>query len=571
MSEDSYVAVNNLQTSLVALNQKRHHILNIPKSLGELIEQDYQQGIFIFFGKSKSSQRKGKEGVLWLLSTIYNRTVEKDRTVSGRVHLPARSMEDRFGKSKLVNWYNISKFCLTQQYILTDNNYYKGIKAKSYWLNPKNIHGTTAMYFHLKEPVIINKRIREFKRLKSEQLRYWKESNRIPSVAITRENLSKLVFEKRELNFVCQSMLNITADSLLDWINLVKQDKEGHHSDESLLVNLYCNTALWYSSTDKVSTTQGKKRDRTEESTPRRDALSHTHHSVPPFFDIGDIGSNIPLPTRSQSTLSAAKEKEEKSVDTSRRFQLLQSLISLLLNLEEKGVFLDNKGGRLYSPITNLKREARKALRYWNESGECERLVNFDIKTCQPWILGICILKAFEKEGKQPPQDVYNYLHLIENSDFYYAILDYMKKEQSPENREKTKKGVMKDFYRSKYYNKKSNVISDLPQQDAGKFVMTKFPSVWKWLLNNKGYEIKSEVPIMMQRMEADYFIGSVIQELSAKKIWCLTIHDSLLVRERDARDVELFLMQSILSFFGRSPIIDKEVYGQVNDHKKAA
>jgi hypothetical protein len=563
--------INLLLPERLSQTEKKKHVVSLPQSLAQSIRGAQQKGAFKYFGNKSKAQRKGYQAVWWLLSDIYRKTILRDKK---EVQLPAKAMEARYGKDNgkgsLITWYGLINFCFKQGWLVSDGTYLTGEYSKAFWLNDKIIEDWNPCIITITETVIINKLKADIKRYEKAQVQSWANTNRNLSVEITKLNLSKLRFDELELDRVCKNFLSLSLKDIKKWVKLVENDNDSifpypffQLGDPSLyMMNI------------------GRIMERYNE---------YVSIVFPPFKDknsSAEKGSKAVKAEKGKKIRKGKKTQLEK--ENLRRRQLFASIISLLLDTEERYVFLDNKGGRLYSPITNLKKDARMALRYINEFGKKEPLINFDVKTCQPWILGITILMDCKRKGVEPHPDVLRYLELIETQDFYYAIVDcfsmHLKyidsinptaidlEQARAKAREEAKKGVMQDFYSNMYYNKKSKVINNAPTKPAGRFVAQEFAAVWKWILDNKGTGSESAVPIMMQRLEADYFVDIVIPELTRLGVWCLTIHDSVIVREKDSYKVRQFIKNSMMSFFERLPIVCEEALGEEkSEFKKSA
>ncbi len=533
------------------------HIVKVPASLGRRVELSFRAGEFKAFGDSERAQLRGKEGVLWLLSTIYCRNLSRRKGITSPVPLANEAMEKRYGKGNAVSWSKLKRFCESpKRAFILDDGFYREGKCYQYHLNPAHIEGVDEYYYRLQEQVIINKRLAEIKRFSLQRARRANGIDREAGRVATIENLGKLSFDRGKLDEVCRLTLNISLEELTGWADKLETSRGG-----CFMVSYSSGTtesAVNIMGTDSLLGEMGSALVGTVGECGGGDEVRETlfiPHSVPLFHPKG----------------TSPHPKGISHSEVSRQCQLVHSLTSLYLGLEEKVVFTDDKGGRLYSPITNLKREARKALVYRNGEEAPVSLVNLDIKTCQPWILGVTILNDYQEQGMTPPPDLLEYLDLVEGADLYNAIVESTGQCASPESRDKVKKKVMQDIYRSRYINKKSSVVSVAPLTEAGTFIEYRFPSVWQWIQFNKGDGRKSKVPIMMQRLEADFFIENVLPELKEKGIWCLTIHDSVIVRADYAEYVKSHLERSMLEFFGRYPKVCMEDYRDAEELQIAA
>lgn len=551
-------ALINLLPEHILPEERKKFVVRLPQSLAQEIREARYEGAFEYFGIKDKEQKKAYQAVWWLLSDIYRRTIVIDKK---EVELPSGAMEGRYGKDNgndpVITWYNLIRFCFDQGWLDSDNSYLVGEYPKSFWLRTENITNWNPCVITIIDTIIINKLKAEAKRYQKKQVQTWANTNRIQSVEITKMNFSRLGFDEIELDKVCRSFLSLSLRDIKKWVKMVQDDTESIFPYPFFQLG---DRSLQWMNMGRII------------------QIYNEYVSIvfPPFEGKNSGKRKRRKPVKGKKGKKVRKRKKtEQEKENLRRRQLFTSIISILLDTEERYVFLDNSGGRLYSLITNLKKDVRKALRYINEFGENELLVNFDVKTSQPWMLGITILIDCQKRGIKPHPDVINYLKLIETQDFYYAIVDHFSlhlefiDSQNPTSadivearkkaRDVAKEGVMQDFYSNMYYNKNSDVPNNNPTTAAGKFVSQEFPAVWQWILDNKGTGSKSAVPIMMQRLEADYFVDMVIPELTKLGVWCLTIHDSVIVREKDADTVRKFIRESMMAFFGRLPIVCEE------------
>lgn len=567
------------------LNNNRHYLTRkVPEALGKAIQQDYKTGSLKFFGATKSFQEKGKEGLIWLLSTVYNKTVERDKKV---VELNAEAMEDRYGKSNAVNWYTLTEYCMKQGYLKRDDKYCPAKKNMSFWIPSQYLGGEADYYFTFKQAVIKNKIKEEKERYSLKQNEREKNAgflNRSKSIEITKSNISRLDFDYERLEDVCKTHLNIQLSTIKAWLKEVKKDADFCYPNPEMgsspieYIKGYMEGRYKEYSTHSVPLFLEEKKSKNGQLSLQlaQKRTTYVENATPGNENSKGIPEDIKQVLRDShcrdsetgdtvKTSSTLKKDwtEEERASLSRR-HLFSSLVSLHLDMKENSVFTDSAGGRLYSPLVPLNRKARPALRYRGESNELEHLVSFDVKSSQPWFLGLAVYNHYKNKGEAIPENVLEYLELVEKKDVYYAILEYAGIECTKENRDDIKAVMFTDIFRSQFINhKKSNKKSNQPFTPGGQFLKEKFPVVWNWILKNKGREEKSKVPIMMQKAEADYFIGKVIPELNAMGIWCLTIHDSVIVREKDAERVREYLDSSILDCFGRKPDIKPEYYGK--------
>lgn len=68
------------------------------------------------------------------------------------------------------------------------------------------------------------------------------------------------------------------------------------------------------------------------------------------------------------------------------------------------------------------------------------------------------------------------------------------------------------------------------------------FPSVLKWINNYKSENGYKDFSVMLQKEEAKMFVDEIYREIKREKLFCLTKHDSLIIRREDLEEVQEFV-----------------------------
>lgn len=190
----------------------------------------------------------------------------------------------------------------------------------------------------------------------------------------------------------------------------------------------------------------------------------------------------------------------------------------------------DDFGGRWYSNLTNLKREARGLLRI---EGKSESLWEIDIKNSQPLFASIAAQKAgFHDEG---------FSTLCEQGVLYEALMSSW----GVSDRDAVKKELLKIFYSKNGYR----------SEEKSKFE-SQFPTFSEFMEKAKKLNHK-HFANLMQTTERKFIVDSVVPELIRQSpgIFIATIHDSLLVEKRRAEFAHDVLSGLFMGKYGVSPM----------------
>lgn len=189
----------------------------------------------------------------------------------------------------------------------------------------------------------------------------------------------------------------------------------------------------------------------------------------------------------------------------------------------------DDKTGRIFHNYCNLKKEFRQFI--MNEEGN--PLVEIDIRNSQPFLLSMIL-----KDNQVESEDVMEYNRLTREGE----INDYIAKRFHLE-RQYVKDQMWTLFFAKSHWQFRLKT----------KFCQ-EFPTVYSFIEDFKRSDHKA-LAIPLQKLEAGMVIDTIGRRLLDKGIKFITIHDSLMVSERD---VELTLNEMKQAFMERFGVVPK-------------
>ncbi len=260
-------------------------------------------------------------------------------------------------------------------------------------------------------------------------------------------------------------------------------------------------------------------------------------------------------------------------------------LISIDYINEKKFFFkVDNIAGRVHNNVTNLSKDLRGFLRY----GE-KKLINIDICNSQPFLFNILIKMAlnekivydslcivydslciesfnlfslYNKPHNKvfPPYDLPNidlncfinnlkkYENLTSTGQFYNYLMNIAGIEDRPK--------FKKDFFGTVFFCK----LNHNYKYEYRKLFEKEFPAVAMIIDYYKRKDYK-ELPITLQRVEADIMINKIIKRIAKEKpdMFALTIHDSILTIEKNVEYIKEIIFDEFEKNFNLKPSIKIE------------
>ncbi len=204
------------------------------------------------------------------------------------------------------------------------------------------------------------------------------------------------------------------------------------------------------------------------------------------------------------------------------------------LNAGRARVSIDQRTGRKYSVVTNLKRELRKAIQL-----DGVPLISLDIKSMQ-----VCLLADFYNESAEDKKEKEKFIDILTNQDIYTLLAD------GKMSRDQAKLDTFTILFAKTFQHK-------------GQFwdnFSALFPILAKTITNLKLNHNYRFISRMCQTKEAKIVIeGAESHLLNDLNIDCLTCHDSIMCLPEDAELVEKTMIRFFLAEMGFAPVIKKE------------
>lgn len=196
----------------------------------------------------------------------------------------------------------------------------------------------------------------------------------------------------------------------------------------------------------------------------------------------------------------------------------------------------DSTAGRVHSNVSNMPSVLRPYLNYNGLP-----LVEIDICNSQPFLLNILLDKYFTSNL---PPDVMLYRELTSTGKFYEYLMQEF-------NTDLPRAEFKTACFAKIFYSMESEKYVYRERKDFGKL----FPNVSSVISHYKTPDYKN-LAISMQRAEADIIINNVVPELMKQNIYCLTIHDSVLVTPENADQTKQIIQDTFINKLGYSPKI---------------
>ncbi|PRQ79384.1 hypothetical protein CMT60_14350 [Elizabethkingia anophelis] len=268
-------------------------------------------------------------------------------------------------------------------------------------------------------------------------------------------------------------------------------------------------------------------------------------------------------------------QEYQKDIKTMSHDKSILRYNSRLLPIEKLSIkenfhfFVDKTAGRLHSPITQLKSELRKNLRWKDKT-----LVSVDIANSQPFLLQSLLDKeVFEKcrmaeriESVNPSidtgklgdlississkEDVVRFKEIVTSGKFYEEFGKLLKENGELKNvSDEEVKDNIKEILFGTVFSKNTAIRYN----NAIKIFKTFFPNVYKVLHFIK--EVKhNTLAVVLQNLEADIILHNVCNELNEKypqQVPVFTLHDSVITTEENVDIVKNLIQQATSNYLG--------------------
>jgi len=207
---------------------------------------------------------------------------------------------------------------------------------------------------------------------------------------------------------------------------------------------------------------------------------------------------------------------------------------------------------RVYTTITNLNRELRKAILL-----DGEKIIGIDIANSQPLIASILIKCYWSNINDELPADVIQYQRDCEHGIFYE---NFMRELNVPQD---LRSQFKEDFFSKVFFSKvieRTNILKYL--------FIKRYPSCWKAICEIKGgmYNTEyNEFAILLQKIEANIIFDTVNMGLIKMGIKSFNIFDSIYVNDLQAFEVAKELTLNAFAEFGLTPTIRLEYREHLN------
>ncbi|MBP2619111.1 hypothetical protein [Chryseobacterium jejuense] len=231
--------------------------------------------------------------------------------------------------------------------------------------------------------------------------------------------------------------------------------------------------------------------------------------------------------------------------------------------------FVDNTAGRLHTPITQLKSELRKHLKWKGKV-----LYSVDISNSQPYLLqSLMNVELFERcnmtdrinavnpaidtarlknliASISSKKDVISFNQIVTSGRFYENFGKLLKENGEligiPDEKikEKVKEIIFTTFFSKNTAIRYRNVI---------KLFKRTFPNVYKVISTIKKDQ-HNTLAVILQNLEADIILNNVCKKLDKKhpEVPLFTLHDSVITTEDNVELVEKTIQQTMKKFFDK-------------------
>ncbi len=242
--------------------------------------------------------------------------------------------------------------------------------------------------------------------------------------------------------------------------------------------------------------------------------------------------------------------------------QMKTNLAELTFNgrpIENKNV-TRSRTGRVFNYLTSTKRAERRGL-LWKAS---ENLVEFDLAAAQPYFLGLMVAAGmgYKSIDECLPDDLRMYLELTSLGSIYKYFADKLGLDITDSV---AKDKFKKKFYNTYFFNTKYAVVENSP---IGLIFKSEFPTIHKFVLD-RFISTKKTLSFNLQAIESTLIINTVYKALYDQGIWSATIHDAIICKASDAKDVSAIFTSIINQNISPCLISRKDWIGDVHTFEK--
>lgn len=193
----------------------------------------------------------------------------------------------------------------------------------------------------------------------------------------------------------------------------------------------------------------------------------------------------------------------------------------------------DPKTGRIFHNYCNLKREFRTCLRDEDNLS----LTEIDVANSQPFLLGVIMT-----ERNVCGEDVLKYQRLCKDAQIY----DYIA-QQCNWKRDFVKKQMLTLFFCKNHW-----------QFKLKQMFVNEFPTVYSFIEEIKKDDNR-DLAILLQKEEASIMIDTISEKLLEQNVQFITVHDSLMISQKDASLVMNQMKKSFQERYNEMPIFKEK------------
>jgi hypothetical protein len=247
-------------------------------------------------------------------------------------------------------------------------------------------------------------------------------------------------------------------------------------------------------------------------------------------FDIFDeeIKNNL-----KRASLRATPEQIAEKYPCKDFFATLGSLYDI--TNKQKYLWIDPKSGRRFHNFSSISRDARGAILLDNE--DCSEV---DYSACHPWL---CL--SFYEKGYEEEKELY--LSALKFG-FYKWFAEKIEHDISDNEK-----------YSEFKISCIAQIFYDMPRHKNSKKVekfAELFPHLYEIIDCEKNISNR-EFSIKLQNMEADLMYDGVFYKLISENIVGVPIHDSVVCKTKDAKNVKLIMEQEFFSKYNIMPLVN--------------
>jgi hypothetical protein len=216
-------------------------------------------------------------------------------------------------------------------------------------------------------------------------------------------------------------------------------------------------------------------------------------------------------------------------------------------------------GSRIYTNLTNLSSDLRQFL-YHAKHAETT-LYNIDIKNSQPFLIGILLRKTFQGEL---PIDAKQYIADTSSGVFYERLAGLMGTPLSTVNgndselvksqKQRERKEFKQSFFSTVFFCENRHTEGSKPWS----VFEGEYPTVAGLIREHKQHDYRA-LANLMQHTEAQIILEKVVRRLHKSKVWCASIHDSIVCLAPDRETVKAAMLTSFQVEFNLAPTLNEE------------